>query len=429
MATFRDNQALCGTMSNSIAIATPANSPKPLQVYLDSNDYSVLADPMKRTVEIQAVDDELSQLVASGKIQIRLSAILVLEAAPTAENHAAHGERRATCIARLCQNHVLLSPDKLFAIEAGALLRNEGVSPWESQSPCLDDGDWLPDLGDLESEFLSIEDVMRDALKQGPVGHRFRRKPSLFLRANGAPTLLAQKHINQMLPKLLREMQQKYPAAPEAVAAFRRYFQGTGGKAECVQGIKQSIANPECLMKWFSTDYARMSPLHALIRDGGVTYKASLQKVCEEQKPLVEHQLSLAASRKNAASTLKDILLSAKSRVVPHFVNSYAGQLGLSPTDTIDEATIHSLAPSVYVLAAVLEELFTASLLSETPRNSKPSDYGDCLHAVYAPYVDIFRADNYMAPVLKRVMEPFGTRIVDRLEKLPQAIGEELSRR
>jgi hypothetical protein len=63
-----------------------------------------------------------------------------------------------------------------------------------------------------------------------------------------------------------------------------------------------------------------------------------------------------------------------------------------------------------------------------TGAGSKPSDFADALHAFYAPYVSIFRADNYMAPHIAKHVKQYGTRVVPKLRDLPGEIAAALLR-
>jgi hypothetical protein len=43
---------------------------------------------------------------------------------------------------------------------------------------------------------------------------------------------------------------------------------------------------------------------------------------------------------------------------------------------------------------------------------------------MYAPYVDVFRADRYMAPHIRKQVERRGVLVVSRLEDIPAQIDE-----
>ncbi len=59
----------------------------------------------------------------------------------------------------------------------------------------------------------------------------------------------------------------------------------------------------------------------------------------------------------------------------------------------------------------------------------KPSDFPDALHAINAPYMDIFRADSFIAPYIARHSQRYGTRVVPKLSGLLPAIQAALDGR
>lgn len=71
-------------------------------------------------------------------------------------------------------------------------------------------------------------------------------------------------------------------------------------------------------------------------------------------------------------------------------------------------------------LSVGVKSLYTAwwTVTGRMPRRAKLSDFPDALHAMYAPYVDIFRVDSFMAPFIDRYARKFGTRVVPKLMSL-----------
>lgn len=64
------------------------------------------------------------------------------------------------------------------------------------------------------------------------------------------------------------------------------------------------------------------------------------------------------------------------------------------------------------------------SSVGETPRKPLKSDFLDAVHATYAPYVDVFRADAFMAQHVHKHSAGFGTKVVSKLiDLLPTIDG------
>jgi hypothetical protein len=117
---------------------------RPLQVYLDSSDFSVLSDSSKRTQEIITLENQLVNWRNAGLIEIRFAYPHLIEAAPIGLQHIEASRYRAQKIAELCQGKALAAQDKIFAAEIRSLIG-------ESNKPnyvFMDDGDWLPDISD-----------------------------------------------------------------------------------------------------------------------------------------------------------------------------------------------------------------------------------------------------------------------------------------
>ena len=68
-------------------------------------------------------------------------------------------------------------------------------------------------------------------------------------------------------------------------------------------------------------------------------------------------------------------------------------------------------------------------MVATTPRKAKLSDFPDAMHAMYAPYVDVFRADSFMAPHVNRCVQRHSTIVVSKLDELVTSIGEVLKSR
>ncbi|MGH2622220.1 MAG: hypothetical protein ACRDE7_00980, partial [Sphingobacterium sp.] len=69
--------------------------------------------------------------------------------------------------------------------------------------------------------------------------------------------------------------------------------------------------------------------------------------------------------------------------------------------------------------------MFDSILNSVGERGRKPklSDWVDCIHATYAPYVDVFRTDSYMAPIVQNVIKKYGVTVVPKLENLVSVVS------
>src|SRR5256885_13925884 len=143
---------------------------RPLQVYLDSSDISVLSVAGGGQRDIVTIAAKLNRWTTAGDIQIRFSYVHVAEAAPTKLEHILPATARLELLHRLCWPHALAAPSDVSELEAQSLLSGEVLT----DTMFRDDGNWLPsDSGDLA--LPSVEEVMRNAVTDGAPTRQQRR--------------------------------------------------------------------------------------------------------------------------------------------------------------------------------------------------------------------------------------------------------------
>lgn len=98
----------------------------------------------------------------------------------------------------------------------------------------------------------------------------------------------------------------------------------------------------------------------------------------------------------------------------------------LQPGAKLMSADIDTHCPG---LSTGIRTLHTSwrSITFAKPRKPKDSDFVDALHAVYAPYVDVFRADGFMADYVSKQVTRFPTLVVPKLSGLPEALRRRLA--
>jgi hypothetical protein len=88
------------------------------------------------------------------------------------------------------------------------------------------------------------------------------------------------------------------------------------------------------------------------------------------------------------------------------------------------------LAPSITVMAAVMFGIArVACLQPDMRRPPRASDAGDITHCLYLPHVDLFRADAFVADVIKKSAPHYHSRVVPTLKELPDRIAELIQNR
>lgn len=88
-----------------------------LQVYLGSNDFSLLSDPKRVDASTSQILDKREHWANNGIVEFRFSAVHVCVAAPIGIEAQEATERRGGLISRLCGTHAMLSFDRIALSE------------------------------------------------------------------------------------------------------------------------------------------------------------------------------------------------------------------------------------------------------------------------------------------------------------------------
>ena len=109
----------------------------PLQVYLDSSDFSVLSDPVRLDEKTTELRDILLGYSEKSLVQFRFSIVHVSEVAPVHAHAQEAAERRAAF--ELCGSNTLVTTQE---VQEAELSQMAGFSPMSS-------GQWYPAIDEL----------------------------------------------------------------------------------------------------------------------------------------------------------------------------------------------------------------------------------------------------------------------------------------
>ena len=75
-------------------------------------------------------------------------------------------------------------------------------------------------------------------------------------------------------------------------------------------------------------------------------------------------------------------------------------------------------------MTVAVRSLFSAwwTTTTKMPRAPQSNDFADAMHAIYAPYVHVFRADSFMAPHIQKHAARYGVRVISKLQGIGEAI-------
>ena len=380
----------------------------PIQVYLDSSDYSALArrphDP-----SAWAVAEYLEAKTAEGLVEVRFSAVHIMEMLALAREHIERADERFAVVQRLCGRRCLVPPSEVWDAE---LSQPEGVvSPGALRN---DRGDWIGCLDELISTTTeSLVGGLRAAMASHLGGGRqARRRVEKYFSADGRhlkPS--ATKMFAPMICRSLDELASQWPVRPESREVIKRQLFGRATNSEVSEALLGSFRDPAWIARWQSADFQRMESLGRFLR--GVT-----GEMAGSFSGAVELFRSAALDSVTHKSELGRVGTAEWQREVVEDVVARAGGWQSVRPDFP--------APGLRTTVRLAMAVGADALTTTSGRKVTPNDFADCFHAVYAPYVDVFRADRYMAAKLSAL----GVQgVVGRLRDVPAAVESLLSLR
>lgn len=392
---------------------------RPVRVYLDSSDYSVMSDPVAANAVAVQVRDQLRRWVRDGDITCHFSGTLICEIAPLGSGATDAARRRADLVADLCGQHAMISQDRLLDAEVRFALRQRASRPEVVSSSA----EWFP-LGADEvspAELYRVQDEVREMIAQEPMNRSQRREATRrLLRKDGR----IRSSGRNALVKNTEAFLAQYPLGEAGAEAFRRYVLGEGTRKDVDEALMQSLRDPRWMMLWFARQPDLATPFTRWIRGPG-EHLASLMETMrelaegmragDEARGTDHHKATL--SRESWERLCDDCLLRIARRI--------AGERLALDSSRLDLATIKRDCPGLSIGVRALYSAWRQSTLAN-PRTPLGSDYPDALHAMYAPYVDVFRADRFMAAHIRGWAAPWGTAVVSKLSELVAVIAFKL---
>ena len=163
----------------------------PLQVYLDSGDFSVLSDPSRLTTTNVDLRDSLLGYAASSLVEFRFSIVYVSETAPVDERSREAAERRAKSIFKLRGSNTLATTQE---VQEAELSQKIGFSPHTS-------GRWYPAMDELlpKSPFPDMKQNLEEELKSKGLPRAERRRKQREVFKGGQLSAAARSSIYQSI--------------------------------------------------------------------------------------------------------------------------------------------------------------------------------------------------------------------------------------
>lgn len=398
---------------------------RPLQIYLDSSDFSNFADPHGNDI-YPVIERKLVEWSDAGLIEVRFSYLHIVEASPVRPDYIPASKRRMAKIKRLCGQKCIRSTI--------SIIEREISSPGAWRTPDYldwifpDDGNWFPNIDDLDIE-LSINEILRREIKESGVCRASRRKLEReWFDLRGDLKAAAKEEFRRNQPRVIEQFQQKFPLTAEAANEIGELMLTEADKAVIQGKLLKAIGQDVSLWPaWYENHWDRVAPITDFLRSSGRNINAGLSAVTEKMKELQADWEAKGYPVENliriAEQSFEEISATMQADIVRRLSSELAIDRGIcegkDPWQT---------RPGLTMALSVQRQIARRIIgLRGNPRKPGDGDFGDVLHCVHLPFVDFFRADGFSASVIAEVKPPFSTKVVPKLAQLPDLIWSRLA--
>lgn len=390
-----------------------------LRVYLDSSDYSNLTNPRELERGLGVVRNRLLAWAATGEVEFRYSSAHICEMSPLKPEYVGAARARADLLVALCGRKAMVSIDEIMRREITALAHDSGVSA----DVYSDTGNWFPPIKDVISPVSLLDNFKNDLdaiIKEQGANRAQRRAIKRRALKGNKLSAEAKRHLLSNQMESMKELLLSYPMREEDARILHKYVIGNATAKEAEDAFLNSLRDPTWMISWFEQHSEKLGPVVKWVRGPAEAMCQSLSDIAKKARQLRElnhmDQSDIQGLDQEAKRQLRNKLFLATGRRL-------ANEIGIILNDSyLDDEGLRSkkAAGLTVCIDSAVDSMWNS--LTIKPRTPKPSDFVDVLHALYAPYVDIFRTDGYMAPIIARAAKPYGTTVVAKLTDLVTTI-------
>jgi hypothetical protein len=392
----------------------------PLIVYLDSQDFSHIAEPPPGKIDFfKDIEAELIRLIETGAVEIRYSAAHVSEISYTSLRGAKFSGARAFTLKTLCRGKCMRMPQRI--------MENEISSHFDPTTPIRatsENDEWIEfDFSEVKNFLDMFKSSLQDEMRQRGANRKARRAANTIDLASHIKTSEGQ----ALLTSIAEELNAKFPMDREIDrSAIANYMLGKRGANSFISYLKSIVVDPVTLITKLATELGYEQKIPALIRDVGRDFVAAANPVLQQ----VERAYAdVPLLRSPAWDPLTDSQISrVQAQTRRKMVRKVADDLGYRDLSDAEVDGIRSPSVDVY-LGAVFKRAsdnVSAAKAGKPMSLFKISDGADLFHATCIPYVDFFRADKAWAGALVNSARTYKTALVGRIEDLLPTIRQGL---
>jgi len=398
----------------------------PIVVYLDSQDFSRLSDPRVQVGNLPSIRKQLLDYSSSQKVIFVFSSAIISEIAPLSPQHTNIAAERAKFLSHLCQRNTFISIERVFEKEFTSI----GYFPPRFDDQFSRTGDWFPILENI-LEPINLASHVRQEIQQNST-HRMNRKQrratqSIAFRGGDLRGSTINHLLGQAGSQSLDEILAMYPMRPKDCEIIRKFVLGKASKQQAEFAFLESLRDPFWMMQWFAKHSGQMNVVTQWFRQPSQVMLDATLELINKFKIINEMELELQIPKLQKFMT-KAKWIGMQDQMLESVAKSMITQYRPDIRSVISAAGLDFYCPGFSTSFRVIHSSIWDSF-NRKGRTPHSNDYLDSLHALHAPYVDIFRADRYMAPYIAAHAAKYNTCIVPNLDALVPAIEAKLTER
>lgn len=402
-----------------------------LQVYLDSSDYSDLSESMLDSKHPNArIFQKLCWYVDQGIIEIRFSAVHVIEIAHLDESSRNWALHRARCIQRLTGGKCFRFWSEIPVIECFNLMTNRPIY----EDVYVNNGSWHPDFSDVAYAFRRLTiDEFKKVVIDGSLNRKQRKANERIYIRNGHLSAEGIRALQVNRKELLDEVSRQFPLSEKFYKddLMLKYAAGKVSAEEIIEEISIVFRDIEKFIGWTYDTRDSERKIVSWLRSHGKEMASSI----EAQRAKIND----AYAEGMITSEQKKTILLSIERMIPDLRSNRLDEVKVSIKDLYPtfrctgsqwsdvQGSEFGSIPSMDSYIMVYFEHFRRNL--KMNRKLKGSDAADLFHLAHLPYCDLFRADSDTAETVKKMAAAYNTRVVSKLRNLPDQIEHVLEMR
>jgi hypothetical protein len=390
-------------------------------IYLDSSDFSDLSLPEARLrPEDKNVLSALRTARQGNTTIFILSPPLLSEAVHATEANKIDATRRANLMRELCGKNTVRYPTDICTLELNRALDGHAEPKLTLAEILSGPDEWfgmkldIPSTKKIQADFNEKKEAR---LKELPRRER-RRLASQFDLSKPSG-----KQIFRQTIKDAKWTSKSYGFPLNLIDEdrFIAWVLGTESEAKIRSYLYGLLSDPYFLFAHAVDETGHRQELYSIVRKGAESLSTNFKKM--GQSILELNHLAKSMGAKLETKQLNEAVMSAphKRSLVEAFSSKKVDNLSDKQIDAIINkcpsvgVLVH--AWRAYVWTLIRSNLDRAKQGATTPKAPTKSDFGDFVHIIYSPYVDLFRCDSRFAEHLKG-FSPTNGKIVGRRPEL-----------